>query len=133
SVWMCPDAVTLSADDPNHRLPPKPYDERNFFTYGMNLALSTPYMGRPDKLDRLGELQPMGFIADGLGPHCSAIPHKRDYTPIARHEGNSVNIGFMDGRVESYGGGEVGCRIGDPQRRDIRWFPPNSTWPGPPR
>jgi prepilin-type processing-associated H-X9-DG protein len=127
SIWMCPDAEPLKAP------PPKPYDERSFFAYGMNMALSTPYMGRPDNIDRIGELQTMVFMADALGPYCSVIPHKNDYTPVARHIGDTVNIAFMDGRVESYAGDEVGCHIGDPQRPDIRWYPPNSTWPGPPK
>ena len=127
SIWICPDAERLETP------PPKPFDPHTFFAYGMNMALSTPYMGRPDHIDRVGPLQTMVFMADGLGPYCSVIPSKYDYTPIARHIGNTVNIAFLDGRVESYPGDEVGCRIGDPQRPDIRWFPPNSTWPGPPK
>ena len=113
--------------------PVKPFDPSTFFAYGMNMALSTPYMGRPDRIDRVGPLQTMVFMSDGLGPYCSVIPSKYDYTPVARHIGNTVNIAFLDGRVESYAGYDVGCGVGDPQRPDIRWFPPNSTWPGPPR
>lgn len=127
TIWMCPDAVPLD-------LPPaKPFDPSTFFAYGMNMALSTPFMGRPDSLDRVGELQTMVFMADGLGAFCAVIPSKEDYTPIARHVGGTVNIAFLDGRVESFNGDEVGCRIGDPQRPEIRWFPPNSTWPRPPK
>jgi prepilin-type processing-associated H-X9-DG protein len=133
SIWMCPDAEPLDPQDPFHKLPPKPFDEKTFFAYGMNMALSTPYMGRPDNIDRIGELQTMVFMADGLGPYCSVIPHKNDYTPIARHIGDTVNIAFMDGRVESYRGDEIGCRIGDPKRPDVVWYPPNSKWPGPPQ
>jgi len=125
SIWMCPDAERLN-------ILPANYDERNFFAYGMNMALSTPYMGRPDHIDRIGELHTMVFMADGLGPYCSVIPHRNDYTPIARHVGNTVNIAFMDGRVESYADDEIGCRIGDPKRPDVVWYPPNSKWPGPP-
>jgi prepilin-type N-terminal cleavage/methylation domain-containing protein/prepilin-type processing-associated H-X9-DG protein len=129
SVWMCPDAEPV----PNHLLPTTSYDSRNFFAYGMNMALSTPFMGRPDHIDRIGELKTMVFMADGLGPFCSVIPHNDDFSTVARHIGNTVNIAFMDGRVESFAGDEVGCRIGDPQRPEIRWWPPNSTWPGPPK
>jgi prepilin-type processing-associated H-X9-DG protein len=127
TIWMCPDAERLAVP------PPKPYDERTFFAYGMNMALSTPYMGRPDNINKLGELQTMVFMADGLGPYCSVLPHKSDFTPVARHSGGTVNIAFMDGRVQPYSGEEVGCRIGDPARPDVRWSPPNSTWPGAPQ
>jgi hypothetical protein len=44
-----------------------------------------------------------------------------------------VNVAFLDGRVESYADEDVGGRIGDLQRDDIRWYPPNSKWPGPPK
>ena len=131
SVWMCPDAEPLA------KLPAPPFDPKTFFAYGMNMALSTPYMGRPDRIDRLDELQTLVFMADGSGAFCSVIPHADNddpsYNPAPRHAGHTVNIAFMDGRVDSYTGEEVGCGIGDPQRPDIRWFPPNSTWPGPPK
>jgi prepilin-type N-terminal cleavage/methylation domain-containing protein/prepilin-type processing-associated H-X9-DG protein len=135
SIWICPDAVSidqLRADelDPTTA---SHIDPTTFFAYGMNMALSTPYMGRPDRIDRVGPLQTMVFMADSLGPYCSVIPHKKDYTPIARHIGNTVNIAFLDGRVESYLGDDVGCRVGDPKRPDIVWYPPNSLWPGPPK
>ena len=72
-------------------------------------------------------------MADGLGPYCSTIPSTKDYSPIARHIGGTVNIAFLDGRVEAFLGEDVGCGVGDPQRDDIRWNPPNSKWPGPPK
>jgi prepilin-type N-terminal cleavage/methylation domain-containing protein/prepilin-type processing-associated H-X9-DG protein len=125
SVWICPES------EPLEPVPPRPFDPKTYFAYGMNMALSTPYMRRPDHIDRLGELQTMVFMADGSGKFCSAYPSKEDYSPIARHLGSTVNIAFLDGRVESYAGEEVGCRIGDPERPDIRWYPPNSTWPRP--
>jgi prepilin-type N-terminal cleavage/methylation domain-containing protein/prepilin-type processing-associated H-X9-DG protein len=122
SIWVCPDAEPID-------YPTQP----TFFSYGMNMALSTPYMGRPDRIDRVGPLHTMVFMADGLGPYCSVIPSKYDYTPIARHVGDTVNIAFLDGHVQAFLGEEVGCRIGDPKRPDIVWYPPNSTWPGPPK
>ncbi len=118
TIWTCPEA--------------QPMEGPNFFAYGMNMALSTPYNGRPDRIEKIGELQTMVFMADGLGPYCSVLPSKQAYSPIDRHLGNTVNIAFLDGRVESYKGDDVGCGIGDPKRPDIRWFPPNSSWPGPP-
>ena len=135
SIWICPDAVSLDQlrDDELNRTTAKQIDLTTFFAYGMNMALSTPYMGRPDSIDKVGPSQTMVFMTDALGPYCSAIPLKNDYTPIARHIGGTVNIAFLDGRVESYAGDYVGCRVGDPKRPDIVWYPPNSRWPGPPK
>jgi prepilin-type processing-associated H-X9-DG protein len=98
----------------------------------MNMALSAPYAQRPpDHVDRVGPKQSMVFMADGYGPFCSVLPSKHDYTPVARHLAKTVNIAFLDGHVEAFSGDEVGVRIGDPKRPDIRWYPPNSVWPGP--
>src|SRR5689334_9876397 len=36
TIWICPDAVRLDQSR----------DDETFFAYGMNMALSTPYMGR---------------------------------------------------------------------------------------
>jgi prepilin-type processing-associated H-X9-DG protein len=120
SVWICPEAVepTRSLTSP-------------FFPYGMNMALSTWLARRPDHIDRVGPQQTMVFMADGLGPYCSLLPSAKAYSPVDRHSG-AVNIAFLDGRVESIAGEEIGVGVGDPRRPDIRWFPPNSKWSGPP-
>ena len=135
SIWMCPDVVRIEdlRDEELYPTTIQQIDPTTVFAYGMNMALSTPYMGRPGSIDKVGPLQTMVFMADALGPYCSVIPHKNDYTPIARHIGGTVNIAFLDGRVESHAGEEVGCRVGDPKRPDIVWYPPNSLWPGPPK
>jgi prepilin-type N-terminal cleavage/methylation domain-containing protein/prepilin-type processing-associated H-X9-DG protein len=138
SIWICPDAVSIEQLRTDELDPTvaSHIDPTTFFAYGMNMALSTPYMGHPDHIDRVGPLQTMVFMADSLGPYCSVIPHKKayiDYTPVTRHIGNTVNIAFLDGRVESYLGDDVGGRVGDPKRPDIVWYPPNSLWPGPPK
>jgi prepilin-type processing-associated H-X9-DG protein len=125
SVWICPEAEGID--------PINSTDQPTFFAYGMNMALSTPYNGRPDHIEKVGPTQTMVYMADGLGPFCSVLPSTQLYSPIARHAGTTVNIAFLDGHVESYLGEKVGCGTGDPERPDIRWFPPNSKWPGPPR
>jgi prepilin-type processing-associated H-X9-DG protein len=120
SIWICPEAERI---DPVHR--------RTFFPYAMNMALSTPFNGRPDNIEKIGPKQTMVFMADSLGPYCSTLPSKFDYSPVDRHAGRTVNIALLDGRVETYAGDYVGCDVGDPQRDDLRWFPPNSGWTGP--
>src|SRR3954470_23375866 len=94
TIWICPDAVSLDQlrDDGLDPATAKQIDLTTLFAYGMNMALSTPKMGRPDSVDKVGPLQTMVFMADALGPYCSVIPHKTDYTPIARHIGGTVNI-----------------------------------------
>jgi prepilin-type N-terminal cleavage/methylation domain-containing protein/prepilin-type processing-associated H-X9-DG protein len=125
SIWICPEAQELD---------PSLWTNRpTFFAYGMNMALSAPINNRPDNVEKVGPKQTMVFMADGLGPYCSVFPHKELYSPVARHVGKTVNIAFLDGRVESYSGDDVGCGIGDPERPDIRWFPSNTKWPGPPK
>jgi prepilin-type N-terminal cleavage/methylation domain-containing protein/prepilin-type processing-associated H-X9-DG protein len=135
SIWSCPEALSLDQLHPDELYPLKleEVDRTTFFAYGMNMALSTPYMGRPASIDKVGPVQNMVFMAEGLGPYCSVIPHKNAYTPIARHIGGTINIAFLDGRVESYSGDEVGVRVGDPKRPDIVWYPPDTRWPGPPK
>jgi prepilin-type processing-associated H-X9-DG protein len=131
SVWICPEA--LHVDDASPMANQGKIDEKTFFVYAMNMALSPPFNGRPDHIEKVGPQQTMVFMADSLGPFCSTLPSTEAYSPIARHVGNTVNIVFLDGRAESYVGEEVGCGVGDPQRADIRWFPPNSKWEGPPK
>jgi prepilin-type N-terminal cleavage/methylation domain-containing protein/prepilin-type processing-associated H-X9-DG protein len=113
SVWICPDAQET--------------DQSPFFAYGMNMALSTWDAAEPDRIDRVGPTHTMVFMADGPGPHCSVLPSIKTYSPIDRHSG-SVNLAFLDGHVKSFSGEYVGCGVGDPQRPDIRWFVPNSSW-----
>ena len=53
----------------------------------MNMVLSTPYMTRPDRIDRICPLKLMVFMTDSLGPSCWAIPHKYFYSPICGMSG----------------------------------------------
>lgn len=122
SEWICPDAEPID-------YPTQP----TFFAYGMNMALSAPFNGRPDNIAKVGPLQTMVFMSEALGPWCSVLPSKEGYSPVARHMGKTINIAFLDGRVESYLGDEIGCGTGDPGRPDIRWYPPNTAWQGPPK
>jgi prepilin-type processing-associated H-X9-DG protein len=128
SVWMCPDAELMPPTANPKSIPP---NYPIFFAYAMNMALSTPFNGRPDHIAKVRPLQTMVFMAEGPGPYCSVLPRAKPYSPIARHTGRTVNIAFLDGRVESLVGDEVGCGIGDPERPEICWMPHNSRWQPP--
>jgi prepilin-type processing-associated H-X9-DG protein len=129
SVWICPEASHV--EDSPLLASGMNIDAKTFFVYAMNMALSPPFNGRPDHIEKVGPKQTMVFMADSLGPFCSTIPSTEAYSPIARHVGNTVNIAFLDGRAESFVGEEVGCGIGDPERPDVRWYPPNCKWRAP--
>jgi prepilin-type N-terminal cleavage/methylation domain-containing protein/prepilin-type processing-associated H-X9-DG protein len=115
-VWMCPELERI--DDPQ------------YFAYGMNMWLSTWQAPNPDNLKSLPPLHTMVFMADGVGNHCSVLPSKQPYSPVARHAG-LVNIAFLDGHVTSFVGGQVGCGAGLVERDDVRWPVPDSPWKGP--
>jgi prepilin-type processing-associated H-X9-DG protein len=69
-------------------------------------------------------------MSEGAGQYCSLLPSSQPYSPVARHNG-FVNISFLDGHVDSFLGSEVGCGVGDPERPDVVWKVPGSTWTGP--
>lgn len=121
SIWICPEAVQ----------DPKQPNQPTFFTYGMNMWLSTWFEPAQDNIDKVGPRSTMVFMADAPGGYCSVLPAPKPYSPTARHHG-IVNISFLDGHVASFAGPDVGCDIGDPKRPDVRWIVPGSTWPGPP-
>jgi prepilin-type processing-associated H-X9-DG protein len=116
SIWLCPQAV----------------DRSGFFylAYAMNMALSTWEAIEPDRIDRVGPVTTLAFMTDGIGSYCSALPSVKDYTPIPRHR-NQSNVVFLDGHVATFAAAYLGCRVGDPQRSDVRWRVPGSTWSEP--
>ena len=116
-IWTCPAATDKG-------------DSAYYFAYAMNMRLSIWSMPYPDKITRVGPPQTLVFMTDAPGPYCSTLPANAPYSLIARHRGR-VNIAFLDGHVVSFAGNEVGCGVGDPQRPDVRWQPPESTWAGP--
>lgn len=122
SVWICPDAEALDGDQ-----------ERNvFLPYAMNMALSVWSEKQPDHIERVGPLQTMVFMTDSLGPYCSVFPSTGDYRPIDRHAAR-VNVAFLDGHVAALSSDDAGLPAADAIHPAVRWFPPNSNWPGPPQ
>jgi prepilin-type processing-associated H-X9-DG protein len=59
-------------------------------------------------------------MADSPGPYSATVPSSNDYDVAARHEGKA-NILFLDSHVSSYSGEYLGCGVGDPHHRDVRW------------
>jgi len=116
SFFVCPSAVDGS--------------QQYFFSYAMNMRLSTWDAPLPDRINRIGSWSTVVFLTDGPGTYCSVLPTVNNYCPLARHHGRS-NIAFLDGHVASYTGQEIGCGVGDPKRPDVRWMIPYSIWPGP--
>jgi prepilin-type processing-associated H-X9-DG protein len=118
SLWVCP----RSLDQPN--------SAGYFFSYGMNMRLSIWETPDPDRMDLIGSPSTMVFLADAPGGYCSVLPFAAPFSPVARHNGR-VNLAFLDGHAASFSSSYVGCAVGDPQRSDLRWVVPGSTWIGP--
>ena len=116
AVWACTEARDLG--------------QSNFFSYAMNMRLSTWLTPQPDRIDRVGPPSTMVFMADGPIDFCSTLPAAAPYSPVARHRGR-VNVSFLDSHVASFAANEVGCGVGDPGRDDLRWVVPGSPWNGP--
>jgi prepilin-type N-terminal cleavage/methylation domain-containing protein/prepilin-type processing-associated H-X9-DG protein len=117
-IWRCPEF--------------EEGDKPQYFAYGMNMWLSTYESPTPDNLAKVGPLSAMVFMADSPGDYCSVLPSDKAFSPVARHSG-VVNLAFLDGRVESYSGDEVGCGIGLVKFQGVEWMVPDSPWPGPAR
>jgi prepilin-type processing-associated H-X9-DG protein/prepilin-type N-terminal cleavage/methylation domain-containing protein len=117
SIWICQESIYSN--------------EQYFFTYGMNMGLSTWSAPYPDKITKVGSTSSMVFLADGPASHCSVLPGNLMYSPSARH-GGRVNIAFLDGHVASFTADEAGCGRPDPKNPEIQWVVPGTHWPGPP-
>lgn len=118
AVWNCPELVQE--------------DRPLWFSYGMNMWLSTWKSPKPDNLKSVGALSTMTFLADGNGTQCSLLPAdaKKKYNPDPRHSG-MANLAFLDGHVAAFSGDYLGCGIGISDREDVRWEVPDSAWLGP--
>ena len=103
----------------------------NYFSYGMNMRMSTWDTVTPDRINRIGSSgAAVVFMADAPGAYCSVLPANAAYSPVARHNGR-VNLAFLDGHVASFTGQEIGCGVGEPQRSDVTWAIPYAVWTGP--
>jgi len=107
SVLVCPAAMDPGS---NHFLP-----------YGMNMNLSPWNLPQAAKFTEVVLPLQVVAMADAPGPYASTFPSAKPYSPLARH-GRRLNVLFLAGQVNSYGGDYVGCGTGDPHRADVRWL-----------
>lgn len=109
SVFVCPAAEA----EPQYA---------NFLCYGMNMYLSPWIRPQPHKLQELPNPSQLAFMADAPGGWASTIPSSQGYSVKARHNGRA-NVVFIDGHVQSFNGGYLGCGKGEPNPElpDVRW------------
>lgn len=91
-----------------------------FLPYAMNMYLSPWIRPQQHKLSDIPGPEQLAFMADALGPYASTVPSQLGYSVQARHMGRA-NVVFLDGHVQSFAGGYLGCGVGEQQRPDIRW------------
>ena len=109
SVFVCPAAIRETVYP-------------NFLCYGMNMYLSPWIRPEPHRLSELPNPSQLVFLADGPGGWCSTIPSSLGYSVKARHNGRA-NVVFIDGHLQSFDGGYLGCGTGEPNPElpDVRW------------
>lgn len=107
SLFVCPSA------SPN---PKAGY----FFCYGMNMYLSRWDKGAPTRVHVLPAPGTLALMADSPGGYASTVPSALEFNVAARHHGRA-NVLFLDGRVQSFPGGYLGCGRGDLTQPDVRW------------
>lgn len=95
-------------------------DVRHALGYGMNMNLSPWNFPAPTPLSRITSPSTVVFMAEAPGDFSSVYPSAAGYSLIAPHGGKG-NILFLDGHVEAYTGGYLGCHRGDPGRHDVSW------------
>ena len=93
----------------------------HFLPYGMNMNLSPWILPQPTKFAEVARPSQVVAMADAPGPYASTYPSTKPYSVLARHA-RRVNILFLAGQVNSFAADYVGCRIGDPNRDDVRWL-----------
>ena len=92
----------------------------NFLSYAMNIYLSPTIRPQPHRMREITEPLTLSFLADGPGDYSSTAPSSKPYSVQARHA-RRANLAFLDGHVQAFSGGYLGCGVGDPQRPDVRW------------
>ena len=92
----------------------------HFLPYAMNMYLSPWIRPQQHKFSEIPRPEQLAFMADALGPYASTVPSQLGYSVQARHSGRA-NVVFVDGRVQSFAGGYLGCGVGAIEEPDVRW------------
>jgi prepilin-type N-terminal cleavage/methylation domain-containing protein len=108
SVFICPSAEDLHSGF--------------FLPYGMNMNLSPWNLVSPPRFNDIAQPGCVVALADAPGPYASTYPSSKPYGIVARHSGGRVNLLFLAGQAESFGGAYVGCGVGDPGLSEVRWL-----------
>lgn len=108
SIFICPGAPTPST---GVRYP---------LGYGMNMNLSPWNFPAPTLIAQISSLSTVVFMAESPGDYASIYPSASAYSLIAPHDGKG-NVLFLDGHVECYPAGYLGCHKGDPKHPDVSW------------
>lgn len=107
SVFLCPSATI-------------PADCQHFISYGMNMYLSRWDQRDASRVVQLPRPSSLAFLADSPGGYASTVPSGSEYSVVARHSGGA-NVVFVDGHVQRFPGGYLGCGSGDISQPDVRW------------
>jgi prepilin-type processing-associated H-X9-DG protein len=86
----------------------------------MNIYLSPWIRPAPHRLGEIPRPDAVVFLADGPGGYSSTAPSVKPYSVQARHT-ERANLAFLDGHVQSFTAGYLGCGVGDPLRPDVQW------------
>lgn len=106
TVFVCPNA--------------RPTGATHFLSYAMNIYVSPWIRPSPHRLGEIPRPDAVVFLADGPGGYSSTAPSVKPYSVQARHS-ERANVAFLDGHIQSFTGGYLGCGVGDPLRSDVQW------------
>jgi len=106
TVFVCPNTKQTGA--------------ARFLSYAMNIYVSPWIRPLPHRMGDIPRPDTVVFLADGPGGYSSTAPSVMPYSVQARHS-QQANLAFLDGHVQGFTGGYVGCGVGDPNRQDVQW------------
>ncbi len=82
TLWSCPSSVENG--------------QVGYFTYAMNMRLSTWNALMPDRINRIGSWTTVVFLAEVREITARFFPPNAKYSPVARHR-EKLNVAYLDG------------------------------------